>query len=413
MSDSKSTSRRLFFATIGALLLGVLAGTLLGKNAEPLGEVSKLVVQALKAIAIPLLFLAIVDGLLKARLSGRGFGIMAGVSSFNALVSVVIALVLVNVFKPGLLLHGIITANSHTTAGTLKEVSWIKALESVVPESIIEPFASGSTPGVIVIALLFGFGLRQVLRLPQEQDTLPENLVQKTFTTLFAVCIKIIGWLIYLVPIAVFCAVAKAVGRSGLSLIVGLSAYVMTCIAGMTIQILMTYQLWIAGHPRLTLRTFWRAARAPAIYAFGINSSLATMPMTLTALRECGVKDEAARLSTCIGTNFNNDGILLYEVVAALIIAQALGIDMSLGTQLWVALLSVVATLGVSGFPEAGIVALTLVLSSLHLPGEALVTLLSVDWVIARCRSTTNVLADMTVATAIDRFTPDPVAQNP
>jgi DAACS family dicarboxylate/amino acid:cation (Na+ or H+) symporter len=85
---------------------------------------------------------------------------------------------------------------------------------------------------------------------------------------------------------------------------------------------------------------------------------------------------------------------------------------MSLGTQLWVAALSVVATLGVSGFPEAGIVALTLVLSSLHLPGEALVTLLSVDWVIARCRSTTNVLADMTVATAIDRFTPDPVAQH-
>jgi DAACS family dicarboxylate/amino acid:cation (Na+ or H+) symporter len=147
---------------------------------------------------------------------------------------------------------------------------------------------------------------------------------------------------------------------------------------------------------------FWRAARRPVVFAFGVNSSLATLPATLAALSDLNVKPGSSRLGACIGTNFNNDGILLYEVAAVMMLAQAAGLDWSIGHQLWIAMVCVLATFGVGGFPEAGIIALALVLSTAGLPAEILPLLLPVDWVVARMRSATNVVSDMTVSLVID-----------
>jgi DAACS family dicarboxylate/amino acid:cation (Na+ or H+) symporter len=137
------------------------------------------------------------------------------------------------------------------------------------------------------------------------------------------------------------------------------------------------------------------------VYAFGTNSSLATLPLTLDALDELKVSKSASRLGACIGTNFNNDGILLYEAMAVLFVAQAYGIDLSLGQQVMAALMSLVAAIGVAGVPEAGVVSLSLVLTAVGLPLEVVPLLLTVDWLVARMRSVTNVLSDMTVSIAI------------
>ncbi|MFO0416533.1 MAG: dicarboxylate/amino acid:cation symporter, partial [Pseudomonadota bacterium] len=147
---------------------------------------------------------------------------------------------------------------------------------------------------------------------------------------------------------------------------------------------------------------FWTAALRPAAYAFGTNSSLATIPVTLHALDELKIPKSASRLATCIGTNFNNDGILLYEAVAVLFVAQAFGIELSLGEQLFAASLALMAAIGVAGVPEAGVVSLSLVLSAVGLPLEILPLLLTVDWIVARMRSVVNVMSDMTVSIAVD-----------
>ena len=140
----------------------------------------------------------------------------------------------------------------------------------------------------------------------------------------------------------------------------------------------------------------------PVVYSFGVNSSLATLPETLKSLDRLGVAPSSARLSACVGTNFNNDGILLYEVMAAFFIAQASGIELGLAQQIAMTALCLLATLGVAGIPEAGVISLTLVLSTSGLPFEALPLLLTVDWSLARCRSVTNVLGDMTGAIGVD-----------
>jgi DAACS family dicarboxylate/amino acid:cation (Na+ or H+) symporter len=139
----------------------------------------------------------------------------------------------------------------------------------------------------------------------------------------------------------------------------------------------------------------------PLVYAFGTNSSLATLPVTLNALDELQVPKSASRLGACIGTNFNNDGIILYEAMAVLFVAQALNIDLSLGEQIFAACISLAAAIGVAGVPEAGVVSLSLVLSAVGLPLEILPILLTVDWIVARMRSVTNVMSDVTVSIAI------------
>ena len=147
------------------------------------------------------------------------------------------------------------------------------------------------------------------------------------------------------------------------------------------------------------------------IYAAGANSSLATLPVTLRALDRLGVSRSASALGACVGTNFNNDGIILYEGMAVLFVAQASGIDLSFSQQLLAAAACLVAAMGVAGVPEAGFVSLALVLNTVGLPLELLPLLLTVDWVIARGRSVTNVLSDMLLSILLDR-NPVPAPEN-
>src|SRR5690606_18206038 len=128
-----------------------------------------------------------------------------------------------------------------------------------------------------------------------------------------------------------------------------------------------------------------------------------TLPITLEALRRLRVSPAASALGACVGTNLNNDGIVLYEGMAFLMVAQALGIPLSLGDQLLAAACCIVAAMGVAGIPEAGFVSLALVLGTVGLPVDLLPLLLGVDWIVARARSVTNVLSDMVLSILVDR----------
>jgi DAACS family dicarboxylate/amino acid:cation (Na+ or H+) symporter len=206
------------------------------------------------------------------------------------------------------------------------------------------------------------------------------------------------------VPLAVFGVVAKAIGEYGLAPLEGLGAYVVAGLLGLALHVGVTYQLWLVLYARLPLRRFWREAREPVVYSVGANSSLATLPLTLRALDRLGVSRAASALGACVGTNLNNDGIILYEAMAVLFVAQAHGLALSLGQQLGAALCCLLAAMGIAGVPEAGFVSLSLVLATVGLPTELLPLLLTVDWILARARSVVNVLSDMLVSIILDRW---------
>jgi DAACS family dicarboxylate/amino acid:cation (Na+ or H+) symporter len=133
--------------------------------------------------------------------------------------------------------------------------------------------------------------------------------------------------------------------------------------------------------------------------------------VTYERLRQgVGLRERSASLGALVGSNFNNDGTALYEAMAALFVAQLLGIHLSPFQQVMVVLTSVVASVGAAGIPEAGLVTMTLVFSAVHLPTEYIALLLTVDWFLDRCRTVINVLGDMNVSCLLDGKEREPAA---
>ena len=179
--------------------------------------------------------------------------------------------------------------------------------------------------------------------------------------------------------------------------------YLGVALLGLALQVLVVYQAWIVFVARDSLTRFWRGARDAVVYAIGASSSLATLPVTLNCINRLGISPASGRLAACVGTNFNNDGILLYEAMAVLFVAQVHGIDMSLQSQISAALACVVAGVGIAGIPDAGLISLALVLATVGLPVEILPLLLTVDWILSRARAATNVISDILVALLLDK----------
>jgi len=383
------------------MILGAVFGAVFGNQMGPLAQLSKIIIQLIQTFATPLLFFAIFEAVLSGQFKGKGVASMLTISAIDAVFAIAIGFTISNVFKPGEHMLGVVG----TPLSQEKKWDWNKGLSGYIPESVLGPFVTNSVPALIVLAVVLGLAFRSLEREGIREESTFFNQLRGWAQLAVRLNIRIIEWIVRLVPFAVFAAVAKVVGEHGTLLLRGLAAYLIATIGGMAIQIMVVYQLWIKVVARRGLIPFWREAREPAVYSFGVNSSLATLPLTLRALDRLRISPSSARLSACVGTNLNNDGILLYEVVAALFVAQANGVSLSLWQQFGVALVSVVATIGVAGIPEAGIISLFLVLNTLGLPAESLPILLTVDWIVARCRSITNVVSDMTVAIGIEHFT--------
>lgn len=405
-----------YLYTIFAMILGCIVGLIFGKDAAFLGIFAQVIITLVKAFAVPLLFLTILESILDSQFQGPGIRKMLGISALNCVLAISLVLIIVDIFKPGYMLKDIIAISSEgqEPIAAKASIGWAEALQSLLPDSIFGPFVQNQMPAVIVLAILLGMAIRGMAKEDKVFDMeFGEKVIRISSSDILknsriaahvalGIVLQIFKYILILIPVAIFAAVARSVGMQGLEVFKGLFLFVLVCCGGMFLQILVVYQAWVKFYAKRSLGEFWSKAKTPLIYAFGINSSLATLPMTLKALDELKVSRSSARLSACLGTNFNNDGIILYQVVAILMIAQATGMDMSMGQQLSFCALSILAALGVAGIPEAGVIALTILMTAAKLPLHIIPLLLSVDWLIARVRSATNVLGDMTVAIAID-----------
>jgi len=395
----------LYVQIIIGMAIGVAVGPVLGSRAAPLGELGKLVIQLIKAVATPLVFLAIVNAILRTEIKGRAGLRMLTLAVINACIALAIGIVLANVLHPGQSLQVVAPASaapmSTSAAYADKKIDVMKTLAGTIPANLVQPFADNAILSVVVLALLLGFALRAVRG--EAAVAAGARAIDDAVAALLRVMEIVLGWVIRLVPIAVFGVVAKIVADHGFAALKGLGAYVGTGLLGMALHIAITYQLWLAIGARLSLRRFWREAKEPVIYAAGANSSLATLPLTVRALDRLGVSRASSTLGAMVGTNLNNDGIILYEGMAMLLVAQAHGVHLSIGQQLIAAGSCLVAAMGVAGIPEAGFISLALVLNTVGLPVDILPLLLTVDWILGRARSVTNVLSDMVLSTMIDR----------
>jgi Na+/H+-dicarboxylate symporter len=219
--------------------------------------------------------------------------------------------------------------------------------------------------------------------------------------------LMILHWVVQLVPWMVLGVVAAEVGNNGFRSFVNLLWLVVAVLVALALQFLyymtrVTLQSWVT--PRLLIRH----CRDALVMAFSTSSSTATMPMTYECLRgNLKLRKQSANLGALVGANFNNDGTALYESMAALFIAQLMGMDLSLGEQLIIVLCAMGASLGAAGIPSSGMLTMTLVLTSVGLPLEYSLLLIPIDWFLDRFRTMINVSGDLCVACVLDGKEPE------
>ncbi|MEP6755550.1 MAG: dicarboxylate/amino acid:cation symporter [Chthonomonadales bacterium] len=409
---------------VGALVIGVIVGLIFHDKAAVCRELSDVILKLLRALVIPLIFVAVVSSLIKADISSQSAKKIAWLLVSNTLVAISIGLVVVNIIRPGnwaklapptmtdMTATGPNATFDEAVAGAIKRNEakakskpfdpWAEVKDKV-PDSIVGSFTAGKDViSVIFVAIAFGVAFRRV-RTKQMLDGRVDYLpIEQSIETLFECMMIALHWIIDVIPLAVFGVVAAIVGQKGFAPFVSLGAFVVAVVTALILQVVfyltrVTLSSWVRP------REFIKGGSEALMTAFATASSTATMPLTYACLKDkVGVRDESASMGALVGSNFNNDGTALYEAMAPLFIAQALGMVMPIPRQIVVAFMAVIASVGAPGIPEAGLVTMLLVFTTVGLPIEYVPLLLTVDWFLDRCRTAVNVMGDMTVSCILD-----------
>ena len=420
----------LYTQVVIAVICGTVVGAVFGQEPylgglrnEQLGRLGMFVILLLKTLAIPLIFFAVLDAFISTVLPLRQGTRLIFICLVNVSVAMGIGLTIMNTWQPGLSWRGHVDelldlAPGSTVPGaplTGANGHPLEEIASYIPRTMLQPFTSNNVIGVVILALILGAILRRLHGPDDEHRTSMEPLVQAV-ERIYHWLVRILWWIIHLVPFAVFGVLASIVGRVGLGVFSALWVFLLAILVGLSIHAFLYYPLvaWLAG--KKPFRIYIGRGADAILTALSCNSSLATVPVTLRCLDRMGVSPQSARLAACVGTNLNNDGVTLYEAMAALFLAQALGYELSMGHQLLIVLASIMAGVGVAGIPEAGLVVLPLVLSAAGLPNPviaaAIPLIMTVDWILARVRSGVNVMSDMLVAILLHELEHRQAAEN-
>lgn len=405
----------LYLRIVAALFIGVLAGLKLGHWAVNLAPFSSVVLRLLGALATPLIFVAVIRALVKAKISGRTGAQLLTQLFMNTTVAILIGLLIANTIQPG--------THTHIDASLAHKPSQIpfdpvKDLLGKLPGSVLKPLAENDVMGVIIIALAIGAGLRkvreQVAHIESEHSVI--QLIEAFLDAGFRLIMVVLHWVLELIPFAVFCVVASNVGKEGLKTFLPMIWFVGAVLIALALQAVY-YIIRLRMATWVKPGEFLKAGAEALWTAFSTASSAATLPITFRCMRDkLGVREESVSLGVMVGGAFNHDGTALYEAMSALFISQILGRHLGLGEQLTVVLMSILASVGAAGIPEAGTVTMLAVFNAVHLPVEYIPMLLVVDWFLDRCRTAINVMGDMVVTCILDgkvRATPPPSADHP
>mgnify|MGYP001181588130 CR=1 FL=1 len=389
------------------LLTGGTAGTeqFVSSVTEPIGRVW---LNALIMVVIPLIVSTLsvgIAGLGSLKRLGR-IGVVAMLSflSLTAL-STMLGLAAVNLLKPGEGLEPSVTERLMETyqgdsdaMGLAEGAFGIDLFVRIVPRNPVQAAANGEMLAVIFFALMLGIGLTIVGR-ENAQPLL--NFLE----SLGHVTIAIIGLVMKVAPLGVACLIFSVTARFGFEILFNLVKYIVTVVGSLTIFFVVGYSLILWFVARRNPVEFMKRARIVILTGFSTSSSNATLPTTMRVAREeLGISDAVAGFVLPLGATMNMNGTALFEGVTVLFIAQVFGVDLSLGSQLIVILMSVVTAIGVAGVPGGSIPLLMMVLGIVGVPVEGIAIVLGVDRILDMCRTTLNVGGDLVTAAVVDRF---------
>ncbi len=361
---------------------------------EPFSILADIFLRLIKMIVAPLVFTTLVVGVAKLgdiRSVGRigGKTLLWFVSA--SLMSLLLGMIMVNIFKPGeamnLPLPDSADANGIAATGlTLRDF-----LYHVFPTSVVESMAKNEILQIVVFSLLFGIGTAAI----GEQGKVVINFMDAAAH----VILKVTGYVMNLAPLAVFGAMSAIIAKQGLGILTTYSIFISEFYFTL---LLLWVLLFIAGFFVLGKRAIAliKIVRQPTLLAFSTSSSEAAFPMTMEKLQQFGCKDKIVSFVLPLGYSFNLDGSMMYMTFASLFIAQSYGIDLPISTQISMLLVLMLTSKGIAGVPRASLVVIAGTLATFNIPEAGLALLLGIDPLLDMGRSATNVVGN-SIATGV------------
>ena len=365
-------------------------------------------INLLKLIAIPLIIASLIKGVsdLKdiSKLSAMG-GRTIGLYILTTLIAVTIGLLIVNLFQPG----NSISEETRTelvenfsgdaqkkiaAAEEQKGQGPLQALEDLVPSNIFKAMMdNGKMLQVIFFVVFFGIGL---ILIPPDKA----KPVKDFFDSLNEVVLKLIDLIMLAAPYGVFALLAALVVESPSGdLFIALLQYALCVAGGLGLMVFLVHPMLVKTFAKKNYGFFFNGIAPAQLLAFSTSSSAATLPVTMERVEEhLGVEKEVSSFVLPVGATINMDGTSLYQAVAAVFIAQAFGIDLTLGDQLTIVMTATLASIGSAAVPGAGMVMLVIVLGAIGVPEFGLALIFAVDRPLDMCRTVVNVTGDATVA---------------
>jgi Na+/H+-dicarboxylate symporter len=406
------------------ILLGMLFGVLFGLLCSQFEWGKSLVVDwvkpfgtifinVLKLIAVPLILASLIKGVsdLKdiTQLSSMG-GRTIGLYLLTTLTAVTIGLSIVNVIKPGntisdetrtelLSAYASDAAAKQSVAAAQKEAGPLQALVDLVPSNIFAAMQdNGNMLQVIFFAIFFGIG---IVLIPQNKS----QPVKDFFDALNEVILKLIDLIMIAAPYGVFALLAALVAEApSVDLFKALGLYTITVLLGLLCMIVF-YLILVRLITGKKIGFFLKGISPAQLLAFSTSSSAATLPVTMERVHEhLGVEEDVSSFVLPIGATINMDGTSLYQAVAAVFIAQAFGMDLSLGAQLGIIATATLASIGSAAVPGAGMVMLVIVLAQAGIPEAGLALIFAVDRPLDMCRTAVNVTGDASVSMMVAKW---------
>jgi len=405
------------------ILLGMALGLMFGAIAAQLGWTKFVVdwikpfgtifINSLKLIAIPLIVASLIKGISDlqdiSKLSKMG-GRTIGIYIMTTVVAVSLGLLIVNIVKPGKLIKeerrielmetfAGDAAKRISQAEAQKEAGPLQALVDIVPDNIIGAATdNGNMLQVIFFIIFFGIGL---ILIPKEKA----QPVKAFFDGLNEVILKLIDLIMLSAPYGVFALLAALIVESpSADLFIALLGYAASVLLGLGLLIFGFYPLLVTIFTKMEYGTFFKGISPAQLLAFSTSSSAATLPVTMERVEEhLGVEEEVTSFVLPIGATINMDGTSLYQAVAAVFIAQAFNMDLTLGAQLGIIVTATLASIGSAAVPGAGMVMLVIVLGQAGIPEAGLALIFAVDRPLDMCRTVANVTGDATVAMMVGK----------
>ena len=385
-----------------ALIAGTLFAVYLPDQTVWISWMGDLFLKLLKMVIIPLIVSSIITGIAgigTPESLGRLGLKTVGFYFFTSFLAIILGLTLVNLIKPGVGadLSFAVTMETLTAA----DQSLGQLLIGAIPENIFKSLSEGNMLPVIFFSMVFGYFANLT-------SSAHQQVIHRFFNSVFEVMMKITMAVIRLTPLGVFAIIATVISRysgdanSLTQIFSRMGLYMLTVLMALFIHAFFTLHLVIWIFNRINPLRHFKNMSIPLLTAFSTSSSSATLPLTMEAVEyKDGVSPRISSFTLPLGATINMNGTALYECIAAIFIAQAYGIDLTIGQQFIVVITALLAAVGSAGIPMAGLVMMAIVLKAVGLPLEGIGLVLAVDRILDMFRTAVNVYGDTCAAAVI------------